>query len=700
MTRAQVIRRMQLTIKQFRELCILKGLHPVEPGRKRIRKQSSKTWYFLKDVTWLKSDPGVEYFRKKYTYDKKEAKYAAKGWKDKLINLRNNKPELDIGAYVKDRYPSLQDAINDMDDALCVVSLLQELQANKRAEKRIKKSVLRDCERLVREWNLYVAESHSLTKVFVSIKGTYYQANVRGAKVMWLVPHGTRPMVPRDVDMETMGYFAEFYISMLSFIFYRLYTEMGFVYPPRINRENEQQDLGMRALELVPHNTADVKMVKPVVVKQQVTAEEKKRLSEVERKLNTFGKTEQPDEEEQEVKTEPKDEEIPEEFRKVDEQEGENLERYQTAPSLLFANLKFWINREVQNKELQFMIRAFGAVEVFEGICDENDTTITHQIVDRDWPKENMKEGREYIQPQWVFDSINAGILLPYHEYSTTAILPPHLSPFVDDKAKKYTPKQREHLDKLIEQSKSGKKWDDKEEVEDEEEEGAQYIGENDEDEDVDGVEARYERELAAEKEGRSYEDFAKDLDQERNPIKTDDDSSDDDVKKATRVRTKKEIEAANSRRDERERTRMAMDLMSAKNRRIVRSMREQEDKKAKYTYNLQKKARKAEKGQRRALAAAQVATMARNLNNGTNIDYDGNYFDELVTKEVKKNMKFGVQPKPPKLQSLKEIKEEQKKAIKNKRKREKNVVKMEARRKELMSQEGEGRSKKRARLE
>lgn len=65
---------------------------------------------------------------------------------------------------------------------------------------------------------------------------------------------------------------------------------------------------------------------------------------------------------------------------------------------------------------------------------------------------------RYYIQPQWVYDCVNAKMLLPVEDYFLGVTLPPHLSPFVEEKEGDYVPPERQKLLALQRGEKPGKR--------------------------------------------------------------------------------------------------------------------------------------------------------------------------------------------------------------------------------------------------
>lgn len=157
---------------------------------------------------------------------------------------------------VKERYPTFvvlmcfvslieQSALSDMDDALSMVHLFALLPAKNNI--RAKKTMM--CQRLVREWNMYIIKSRSLRKCFISIKGIYYQAEIMGEKITWLVPHKFSQDLPDDVDYQVMLTFLDFYEVFLSFVLYRLYNSLGLKYPPVIDSEKDNTGSYMYSLQ-------------------------------------------------------------------------------------------------------------------------------------------------------------------------------------------------------------------------------------------------------------------------------------------------------------------------------------------------------------------------------------------------------------------------------------------------------------------
>ena len=101
----------------------------------------------------------------------------------------------------------------------------------------------------------YVIASKSLRKCFISIKGYYFQAEIKGQKVTWVMPHKLAYQVyiifyqiliykinfilfylktPDDVDFRIMSTFVEFYSIMLGFVNFKSYTDIGLIYPPKV----------------------------------------------------------------------------------------------------------------------------------------------------------------------------------------------------------------------------------------------------------------------------------------------------------------------------------------------------------------------------------------------------------------------------------------------------------------------------------
>ena len=133
------------------------------------------------------------------------------------------KPSYTLDHLIRERYPRFDDALGDIDDALSLVHLFAALPA----EQQIKPARTAAALRLVREWQYYVARSRSLRRVFFSIKGVYFQAEVRGATVTWLQPWPQAQTVPEDVDYRVMLTFLDFYDTLLQFVHFKLYHGVG-----------------------------------------------------------------------------------------------------------------------------------------------------------------------------------------------------------------------------------------------------------------------------------------------------------------------------------------------------------------------------------------------------------------------------------------------------------------------------------------
>jgi pescadillo protein len=54
-----------------------------------------------------------------------------------------------------------------------------------------------------------------------------FQAEVAGCSVTWLVPHQLAQVLPPDVDFTVMLTFLEFYATLVQFVMFKLYHNLG-----------------------------------------------------------------------------------------------------------------------------------------------------------------------------------------------------------------------------------------------------------------------------------------------------------------------------------------------------------------------------------------------------------------------------------------------------------------------------------------
>ncbi|XP_033748766.1 pescadillo homolog [Pecten maximus] len=449
MSRNQAIKKLQLSLADFRRLCILKGIYPHEPKhKKRVGKGNTapKTYYYVKDIQFLSHEPIIRKFRETKHFVRRLKKALEKNNTEAVRRIRGNKPKYNLHHIVRERYPFFSDAIRDLEDCLSMCFLFSTFP---KTSKTFTEYIFRS-QKLTVEFLHYVIASKSLRKVFVSIKGIYYQAEILNETITWVLPHKLGFEAPTDVDFKIMQTFVEFYTTMLGFVNFRLYNTLNLHYPPQLEDGFTENDF-------------DEEMSLKERLEEKLAS-----LSQAVMSIDAGGGED--------------DAEI-DDFPLVDPDNPDHIEQARLEAEkhkkflCLFKGLKIFLSRETPRESLVFVIKSFGGqvswskTQAIGATFDESDEHITHQIVDR--PKlasQNMN--RFYVQPQWIYDCVNAQTLLPVSDYFIGAELPPHLSPFVEEQEDDYIPPERQaFLNRQNGGEDSGVGEDDGDEDEDEDEE-------------------------------------------------------------------------------------------------------------------------------------------------------------------------------------------------------------------------------------
>jgi pescadillo protein len=225
--------------------------------------------------------------------------------------------------------------------------------------------------------------------------------------------------------------FLEFYRATVKFCNYKLYTDLGLAYPPARITEKDETSAEVAALEV---------------------------------EMRQAGKEMEAKAEEDQKENEGMAAEVAADFGEQSEEAAKMQQQLAIANRMktVFRGLRVFVNREVPLRPVYFVLLCGGCSDVgwergaavggssgCGSAFSVGSKSITHHLVDRPPDHLEKRAGREYIQPQWILDSFNTGCLLLVGPYAPGRAPPPHLSPFVDDKAEGYVPRQREILDQF-----------------------------------------------------------------------------------------------------------------------------------------------------------------------------------------------------------------------------------------------------------
>eukprot|EP00743_Colponemidia_sp_Colp-15_P013799 GILK01016150.1.p1 GENE.GILK01016150.1~~GILK01016150.1.p1 ORF type:complete len:476 (-),score=84.62 GILK01016150.1:88-1515(-) len=212
----------------------------------------------------------------------------------------------------------------------------------------------------------YVARSQSLTRSFISVKGYYYEAVIKGERIRWLMPHEYASKFPTGIQQYILITFLEFYIEMMRFVLFKL---------------NGDLDKELEELERQEEDNANAESFKAGALDGDKKAFSK--LEAMDRELSRIRK--------------------------------------------LFNGFTFFISREIPNKHAAMIITACGG-----RVVETMNPSVTHCVIDRPQlpPGMTKHSNVEYIQPQYIFDCLNARAVLPVNGYRMGESLPPHVSPF------------------------------------------------------------------------------------------------------------------------------------------------------------------------------------------------------------------------------------------------------------------------------
>ena len=405
LTRMQATRLLQLDSMNFRRLCILKGIYPRAIGRSKQKASGSdKQYYLSKEIKWLVHDQIRNKVQGFTSWEKKLRRAKSMHDFERMQTLQRDgmKPQYDLVATIKERYPTFADALKDVDDAMTNIGLYSFLTPEVKSETTVEfhhalsTGLHQKAKQVQADFFTYVSQSHTLVRAFISVKGYYYEAFIHGQRIIWLMPHEYASKFPPGVQQYILITFLEFQTDFMRFVVHKLQNEL----------KKRLEDAQRRADDALDDHAADF------------TAQGTMEVTESGDAIDTTTAAPTPA---------AATSKVPQGKKAAQLSLVSLLSAEQTVVAKLFEKLVFYLSREVPEKHCRFIIEACGG-----RVVKDLGPTVTHYVVDRPslLPPHKVEATVEYIQPQYLWDCLNSRMVLPAHGYRMGETLPPHVSPF------------------------------------------------------------------------------------------------------------------------------------------------------------------------------------------------------------------------------------------------------------------------------
>eukprot|EP00835_Amoeboradix_gromovi_P004427 NODE_344_length_10554_cov_0.516308.p3 type:complete len:485 gc:universal NODE_344_length_10554_cov_0.516308:7944-6490(-) len=222
LSRNQAVKYLQVSLSEFRMMCILLHISP-----KLVKQQQL---FLQKDIKFLNNHPLVPVIRELKILKRKCIHYYHKdnAIYENYMEQVNNLILRQMPKIIQQNYPKFYNIWYDLDDILSLLYCVKYLPCNEYiGSKEIQKT-----EELLDQFELLLKKLKiGITKSFISIKGVYIQFYLQDQPITYVVPLHASQVEDIDVDYKVMTTFHMYYQCVMEHFLFKMAKLNKFEFP-------------------------------------------------------------------------------------------------------------------------------------------------------------------------------------------------------------------------------------------------------------------------------------------------------------------------------------------------------------------------------------------------------------------------------------------------------------------------------------